>query len=174
MSWVIRAPKDVGPPPGRVRGADPDEPKCDHPRTELRLKTIGSVGVRHARVQCLTCGASIRAVRKNLIPCFDSLPAFDEPLRVAWREKATRYYAARRERERAEWWAWYDAYLNSPQWHRLRERVLARDGGVCRAVGCSRPAAQVHHLTYERVGSEELSDLVAVCSACHDACHPKE
>ncbi len=28
-----------------------------------------------------------------------------------------------------------------------------------------------HHLTYERIGQELASDLVALCTACHDRAH---
>jgi hypothetical protein len=29
----------------------------------------------------------------------------------------------------------------------------------------------VHHLTYERVGYEDLDDLVSVCEDCHETVH---
>jgi len=48
--------------------------------------------------------------------------------------------------------------------------VLERDLRLCQ--GCrQRPATQVHHQTYRRVGREMLFDLVAVCDECHDAIH---
>ena len=30
---------------------------------------------------------------------------------------------------------------------------------------------QLHHLTYERIGNEELDDLIALCSGCHQVVH---
>ncbi len=47
---------------------------------------------------------------------------------------------------------------------------MERSGGVCEACGDA-PAAQVHHLTYERIGRELLFDLAAVCLECHKKAH---
>jgi hypothetical protein len=64
----------------------------------------------------------------------------------------------------------YQEYMQSPTWYRKRQQVLDRVGGICQ--GCrKRPAEQVHHLTYERFGSEMLFDLVSVCAECHDKIH---
>lgn len=59
----------------------------------------------------------------------------------------------------------YTAYLQSPAWQRVRARVLDRAKGRCET--CGKPATQVHHLTYERLGHEYMSDLLAVCEPCH-------
>jgi 5-methylcytosine-specific restriction endonuclease McrA len=32
-------------------------------------------------------------------------------------------------------------------------------------------AVEVHHLTYERLGEERLTDLVALCRSCHEREH---
>ncbi len=95
--FVLRVPGPVGPPPPRhVPLPDTsDPPRCDHPRTEVR-RMRQSNGVFVARTQCLTCGAGIQNVRKDSVPDFDALPAFDEPLREAWRSRVDRYYADRR------------------------------------------------------------------------------
>jgi hypothetical protein len=71
----------------------------------------------------------------------------------------------------ADWWARYDAYLKSPEWHARRRLVLKRANGVCEGCGL-RPAAQVHHLSYTHVFNEFLWELRAVCLACHQALHP--
>ena len=42
---------------------------------------------------------------------------------------------------------------------------------VMRAACRKKPATQVHHLTYKRVGREMLFDLVAVCADCHEVVH---
>jgi hypothetical protein len=65
-------------------------------------------------------------------------------------------------------WNWYARYLACSDWAALRQQVLARDEHTCR---CGEPATQVHHLTYARVGHERLTDLVAICDACHDLRH---
>ncbi len=78
-----------------------------------------------------------------------------------------------RDEQDRRWWAWYDQYLQSPEWQARRRLVLRRAGGKCE--GCRiRRAVQAHHLTYDRVGREMLFDLVAVCAECHNQIHAKE
>ena len=69
-----------------------------------------------------------------------------------------------------EWRAAYNAYMGSPAWHAIRRRVMARSYGRCEGCGVAR-ATDVHHLTYEHMGSELLWELVAVCRDCHSKCH---
>ena len=64
----------------------------------------------------------------------------------------------------------YERYMGSTAWRALRRRVVARDQGRC--VGCgARGALQVHHLTYQRLGHEDLADLVTLCAGCHEQWH---
>lgn len=171
----IQVPGHPGPPPKRPEITElPALPSCEHPSTEVR-RFRQSNGVLVARVQCLTCGSGLSNVRKDSVSGFDSLREFDEALRDRWRERMNRAYEERRalftRDHDAEWWSWYDAYLRSPAWSRLREQVLARDGHLCQGCRESR-ATQAHHLTYERVGAELLFDLIALCDRCHERCHP--
>jgi len=64
----------------------------------------------------------------------------------------------------------YVDYLASPSWQARREMTIAAAGGrcmLCYAAG----ALEVHHRTYERLGHELPSDLIALCSTCHEAYH---
>lgn len=71
---------------------------------------------------------------------------------------------------KAEFDRWYSRYLLSAVWYAKRGAVLRRANHQC--VRCRRaPAAEVHHLTYVRVGREHLCDLQAVCRACHQRIH---
>jgi 5-methylcytosine-specific restriction endonuclease McrA len=64
----------------------------------------------------------------------------------------------------------YADYLRSPRWQARREWAIAAAGGRCML--CYAVAAlDVHHRTYERLGHELPTDLVALCSACHEAYH---
>lgn len=50
-------------------------------------------------------------------------------------------------------------------------RVRERDAGRCRVCGAA-GWAEVHHIRYRsRGGSDDLSNLVLLCKACHDAVH---
>lgn len=65
----------------------------------------------------------------------------------------------------------YQAYIQSPEWERVRKRILKRARGKCEKCQ-KRPPIQVHHLTYDRLGNERDEDLLAVCGPCHQSCHP--
>lgn len=61
----------------------------------------------------------------------------------------------------------YEAYLNSEEWKERRKRRLKMTGFRCSA--CHKKGMiQVHHLTYERIFREEMSDLLPLCKKHHD------
>lgn len=72
----------------------------------------------------------------------------------------------------------YADYLASPHWTDVRSRWRAGNlfkGWVCHSYGCdSKDGLSLHHWTYERLGREELSDLILVCTACHKRIHGME
>jgi hypothetical protein len=75
------------------------------------------------------------------------------------------------EQKQREWWAWYSAYLKTPEWGAKRSAVIERANGLCE--GCRQaPAVIAHHLTYAHAGNELLFELVAVCDTCHQKAHP--
>lgn len=64
----------------------------------------------------------------------------------------------------------YQAYLRSEGWRMLRAAVICRAKGLCERCG-KWPVVNVHHLNYERLGREQLGDLLGVCSKCHQELH---
>jgi hypothetical protein len=68
----------------------------------------------------------------------------------------------------------YRRYLNSQAWAARRAEIHARADGECEECGASLGPgeAEVHHLSYERVGRELPEDLVALCPGCHRRAHP--
>lgn len=70
------------------------------------------------------------------------------------------------------WWAWYSAYLQSPEWKEKAARCRARAGYRCQHCGRGNCRLQCHHLIYDRVGRELDEDLIALCDECHQARHP--
>jgi 5-methylcytosine-specific restriction endonuclease McrA len=149
---------------------------CRHPTTELRRRTIagGRIAYWH---QCQTCGSFPgNAVSKP--DAADRIPDADTMLKDRYdaRREAERHdiqqrHVRRQKRASANWWCWYDGYLNSPAWAAKRRAVMERAQGRCE--GCrSRPAVHVHHLTYTHVGHEFLWELVVACDECHQRCHP--
>lgn len=69
----------------------------------------------------------------------------------------------------------YADYLATAHWLDVKARWKASSlfrGWVCSSNGCdSRKGLSLHHWTYERVGNEELTDLVLVCEDCHKRIH---
>ena len=65
----------------------------------------------------------------------------------------------------------YAEYRKSPQWNARRKAVLKRDNYTCQQCKDTDIPLDVHHTTYERIGDEDLSDLVSVCRPCHDEIH---
>ena len=59
----------------------------------------------------------------------------------------------------------YDRYIHSAAWRRKADARLKMDGHVCQV--CGGAATDVHHLTYDRFGNEEMGDLVSLCRRCH-------
>jgi len=60
----------------------------------------------------------------------------------------------------------YQEYLASREWAEKKEAVKKRAAYICERCG-RRPIQATHHLTYERVGNEDLEDLQGVCRNCH-------
>lgn len=148
---------------------------CKH--AELRLvRSVIKNGSIQYRDQCQQCGELQGNPRKHAdVPA--DVPSRDETLEP-------RYYRDRDEELRAiyqkhirkqkerdtEWWARYHRHMKSAEWAVIREKVFRRANGLCE--GCmEKPATQVHHLTYENMGSEFLFELVAVCTDCHERAH---
>ena len=80
----------------------------------------------------------------------------------------------------------YNQYLKSDLWKTIRERVLERDGRVCKGrahammlqLASPDEAAQftelhVHHYRYDRdtLLGENIDDLITLCSKCHGVRH---
>lgn len=61
-------------------------------------------------------------------------------------------------------------YERTSYWRDKREAVRRRANGKCES--CKKPVENdsqldVHHLTYDRIGNENLEDLLALCYECH-------
>lgn len=70
----------------------------------------------------------------------------------------------------------YETYMKSHAWRRTRNRKLRIHGRFCNRCDPEKKQhgkkIEVHHLTYERLGKERMSDLEVLCKECHDIEHP--
>lgn len=65
----------------------------------------------------------------------------------------------------------YNEYLKSAEWKHKRKSKLKQANFKCDGCGEKYGMLEVHHLTYDRVGMELLSDLAAYCINCHRIAH---
>lgn len=113
----------------------------------------------------ITCGGCM-----NKKISLDEAPFQEEQRRkqqIAWEANRIQEQQAWREQRFAELRERYARW----DWDLLRKKVLSRDNHQCQGCGGAR-ATTVHHLTYDRLGSEMLFDLISVCSQCHAKIHP--
>jgi len=69
--------------------------------------------------------------------------------------------------------AWMKAsYLNSPEWKALRAKRLSLDNHRCTVCNAS-SKLECHHITYERLTMEKLSDVTTLCRSCHQKIHDR-
>jgi hypothetical protein len=66
----------------------------------------------------------------------------------------------------------YPEYLESDHWRWIRAKIRRRARGWCERCKVNK-RDDIHHLTYERVGYELLTDLIGICSYCHEYLHGK-
>jgi hypothetical protein len=62
-------------------------------------------------------------------------------------------------------------FYHSQAWRTVRARVLKRDGYVCQLqlMGCMRRASTADHIVERRAGgSDDWTNLRAVCASCHN------
>lgn len=64
----------------------------------------------------------------------------------------------------------YSVYIKSRQWQEKRDARLRLDRYRCQMCGTAKNL-NVHHITYERLGNEDMSDLVTLCQNCHEQAH---
>ncbi len=150
-----------------LKGAD-----CQH--TQVLCDQINVAGHHMFFNFCCQCGARLsKFISHKTLGMQEKLSAYPvsayDTLRTVRAESFVRLRAFYND----QWWTAYNAYLKSDHWRDLREQVLYRDGFQCQLVlyGCTQAATQVHHLTYEHVTREALSELVSVCNNCHEQHH---
>jgi len=131
------------------------------------------------RLQCLGCG---RALSNQLkFAKVDELTNEGIEIRdwdfdkeeLYWRrydQYSWPIYERIHQERREKWWNDYQIYQASNEWKARVTKVMLRANGICERCR-EHKAIHVHHLTYERVGEENLEDLQALCFDCHDDAH---
>lgn len=66
--------------------------------------------------------------------------------------------------------ATYERHMASPHWRARRDAYFGRHPYVCHGCGTVE-ALHLHHVTYDRMGTERDSDLMPLCQPCHALVH---
>lgn len=61
----------------------------------------------------------------------------------------------------------YREYLRSPAWRAKKRQKLEEVNYTCERCGVKGRKLDIHHLHYDTLGFEKMSDLLAVCRKCH-------
>jgi 5-methylcytosine-specific restriction endonuclease McrA len=64
----------------------------------------------------------------------------------------------------------YEEYLLSDQWREKAQAAKQRERWECTLCRSTR-SLEVHHRTYDRLGHENIEDLVVLCWRCHRKHH---
>lgn len=68
----------------------------------------------------------------------------------------------------------YQKYLRSTHWAKIREIKIKEQNGICEKCHkriTPKSKIAIHHLTYDRIGNELLTDLQCLCADCHNSIH---
>lgn len=147
---------------------------CAHVHRELRLRIIADGRKAHYR-QCVVCGYAGNAISGKVAEVElrgRIAPPFDNDLEHFWRGRKHAEYVYTYKQIAPMLRAEYDAYLASEAWAQRRAAAIRKANGICECCEYF-SATQAHHVTYERIGQEHESDLIAVCSFCHGLMHGK-
>lgn len=128
-------------------------------------------GKPSVREQCLNCGKllfgkaiSFKSVDQESLRYFDDLARLNRNNELAFQKKD--YEKKKKFNFLVRYEKGYINYLKSDKWKNLRLKILERDNYICQNCKTNK-ACHVHHLTYDRIGRENLEDLIAICLDCH-------
>lgn len=150
--------------------------ECGNQNCALRRRIVG--GNEALFLQCTNCGRAVGgSLSKRECWDFDELDPWDTEAEKAWeagrderhserlRELDARLAQEAQDREdrkkRYDNWLW-----TSPEWRRIRLRVLKRANYTCEHC-LEAEAREVHHDTYQLGVLPPTWLLHAVCRACH-------
>ena len=67
----------------------------------------------------------------------------------------------------------YHEYMESDEWKAVRGKRMKLDHFQCTMCGTAKNLT-VHHITYDRLGREDMDDLITLCKGCHAKVHEND
>ncbi len=149
---------------------------CRTPQERIVTQHI-DINKYQIRIQCDICGGCLN-MRKPLSHAKYSNMVkgeFSLERHIKWKESKTAesdyiYSISKQLEFNKTDYVKYLNHLQSPYWKNIRQQVLLRDNNTCQKC-LKAPAQEVHHLTYNNLGNENLSDLLSLCRICHFSLH---
>jgi 5-methylcytosine-specific restriction endonuclease McrA len=125
--------------------------KCPVCESE-NLRDIGAAD------KCLDCSARISVDDNNayIATVLENTPSIQRPNLCS----------------NSAWNAHYGDYLETEHWKKTKRLSLMRAAYKCQ-ICAEEKNLNVHHNSYDRLGSELISDLVVLCRSCHSKFHDK-
>lgn len=151
-----------------------NDAECTHPNM-APMRIVISGGALQVRPCCAFCGhkggQSLKQTDKAWVDSLPILPAdtlSDYEAHRSYERYEIKLTAAKRQfQERGRFTKFYKDYMASEGWQEKRRLVLNRCRNICEGCGLS-DATEVHHRSYEHLGSEFLWELAGLCHPCHD------
>lgn len=126
--------------------------------------TNGRIQYRH---QCKACGyLDIANIKYASIPKDVDIPLVNEKLRECYYENNSVKYENYKDID-------YDKYIVSDKWYQKRPEIFELKGEKCAICGKDH-SLDIHHLSYDTLGHEEINnyaDVVPLCRHCHEKIH---
>ena len=136
----------------------------------------GKIHIIHEDGEKTVCGKLLSKVPGRHIPANShNCEACTKVLETAERreqqerewEQRQKEWAAQRAAAGREWRKQHNAYLQTPEWRRRHDLVMARENYLCESCRINR-ATEVHHTTYDHWKDEPLWELRAICRKCNE------
>lgn len=149
---------------------------CQH-ENKIPVYFLASNGTTRYQLQCTSCFWTGNQIPKSSVPSTVKVEKRVEVDRIQVykrREQIREEMMGLIEKYRFDankaFWAFYNRYIQTPEWKERSRMTLERDQYRClaRLSGCLGRASQAHHWTYTHVGNEPLFDLFSVCVPCHE------
>lgn len=134
-------------------------PSLPHPARSVSTACLAAGCLRMPQGYiCIDCGRSVDRVARGR--CGSCLPAADKERHAKYGDRTGRMTPARRQ---------HQAFITSPEWRRLRKKVIARDGHQCTSCGSTKDLT-AHHLVPVRVDPSlalDMDNCITLCRPCH-------
>ena len=147
---------------------------CSHDVQELRKREIKNGAISYVK-QCVRCGNTSTPIKKVIAlhqACANEIKEYDYVMAERWRAAKSHEYQHCYKELAPLLKTEYEKYLKSEKWQSKRLQVIAREEDTCE-ICAEFPVEEVHHLTYVRLGNENLEDLMGLCFICHKIIHNK-